>query len=378
MFVLALSLLACSGSPEAPPAPVDPPPPAPVEPPAPAPLPPAGAGETRLLDLDNPGGANGAPQGAMFVVPGGADASATSGPLSDGATGAVLEVRTAADALVCAQAVRMSGKTTFTGRTKLTALTKGAGPYDGLNVELRARGEANELIPAATTRYTLLHNFTSVGGWEEWSYEAAPPAGAVKGELCLRFVGSAGRVEIDALGVTAAGVAPAGVAAADVQTTPIAETRWDLDAPGGVNGAPLGFEFIVPTPDATATAGDVGGATGFRLAATKPGNALACSDRFALVGPGTAKVRIKVDKVDSDARGWTGFVTELRAWDAAGALVSPAGAQYTTLDTAKAAGDWREVTAPFTPPAGAATGRICVRFVEATGVAAVDWVAVGG
>jgi hypothetical protein len=378
MLALPLALLACGGPTTEP----EPAPPAPAEQevPPPAAPPPSSAGVSRRVELDAAGGLNGAPADAAFIVPAGVDATASMKAFDGGARGVSLEVRTAGDALVCTQPIPIGERLTFRTRVRLSSIQTGAASYDGLNLELRARGPAGELISPPTTRYLLISNLKQAGDWQEVEAEIAPPVGAVNGEFCARFVASTGVADVDWIEVLAPGVAAAPANAADVATVSVTEKRWELDATGGGNGAPVGFDFILPptAPGVKATAGDVGGgAKGFRLEVTQAGNALACSEKFPVAGTQVLRARVKIEQVKADARAWTGFVTEVRTWDAAGALVSPPGAQYTTLDTARTAGDWREIEVSFAAPARAVEGRACVRFVESTGNAAVDWMAVG-
>lgn len=366
-MLLALSLLACSGSaPEPKPVeekPAEPAPVAPTPPPAPAAAP-----SGKVLELDATGGGAGAPAGVNFILPAGAAATATAGPLSDGSTGFKLAVDAPGDALVCTQATEIGPAFSFAARMRAT-VKPGPQEWMGLNLELRARDNSGALISPAGGRYVLLRNLRADADWATVEATAPTPAGATKGELCFRYVNSTGAVEVDRIELR--GVGGGGG---------LAQIRWDLDGPGGENGAPSGAAFYVPpgVDGVKATAGDVGGATGFALTVDKPANALACSVAFPATGKMEASGRVKVTKVQAGGGQYAGFTAEVRSYDAGGALVPGPGSQYIPLNVWKAAGDWSEFQVGFTTPAGATTAKICTRFVDSTGAASVDWLAVSG
>lgn len=376
---LLFALLACSGD-QADVKTVEPTPTPEVAPPEPVAPPPAAAptGESRTFELDAPGGAGGAPDGAAFIVPGGTNAETTAGALSDGSTGMKLVAKAEGDALMCTQLVQLGPTATIGTRMKVSDVKPGPQSWMGLNVELRTRDAAGALVSPAGTRYVLLRNDRAPTDWTEWELPVTVPAGATQGELCFRFVNSTGTVEVDRVVVNGGGAAGGGAAAtAAAAAGPV--TRWDLDAVGGGGGAPAGFDFLVPpgTAGTTVKAGPVAGGTGFSFTVSQPANSLACSQPFPVSGPMRAAARVRVAEIKTDARPWTGFTAEVRTYDGAGALVSPAGSQYTTLATVKTAGDWAEVGKGFSAPAGAATGKLCFRFVESTGSAEIDWAEAG-
>lgn len=369
MLTLLLALLACKGEGDvATPTPPAEPPPAPAVAPTPAP-PPAAPPETKALELDAPGGANGAPEGAAFVVPPGTQAEVVAGPLTGGATGMRMTVTAKGDALMCTQALPLGAQARVKARVRVADLKPGPQDWMGMNVELRARGAGGELISPSGSRYVLLRNLRADTDWTDVEANVATPAGATKGEVCFRFVDSLGTVEVDRVEVSGPATATDG--------GPAEVARWDLDQPGGGAGAPAGADFFVPQGAGAKTKiGDLGGGTGFALELDQAGNALACTQSFALTGKMQARGRVRARDVKSDARAWTGFVVELRAYDAGGTLVPAATMQYMPLSTVKAPGDWAEFAQPFVPPAGAANGKLCARFAEATGKADVDWLAV--
>ncbi len=380
--MLTLLLLACSGSESDVKTPTPPP-----EAPAPAatapttPTTPSPGPAAVTLDLDTVGGANGAPAGMAFIVPPGTAAQTTSGALSDGSTGFELVATAAGDALVCTTPRPVGSQIDVRARLKLAEIVPGPQDWMGLNVELRARDASGALVSPGGSRYVLLKNLRAGGDWTDIQATGAVPAGASQGEVCFRFVNSTGSVEVDSLTIAdpsapaAAAAAPGAAPAAPAGPA----TRWELDAPGGANGAPAGFSFLVPpgTGGAALTAGDVTGGKGIQFAVQQAGNTLACSDPFPVSPAMKAKARVKLGAVTADGRPHTGFVAEVRTFDAGNMLVSPMGSQYTTLATLKAPADWVEIGGPFSAPPNATTGKLCFRFVESTGTAEIDWAEAG-
>lgn len=380
MFTL-LTLFACSGGETAdiatPPPVVTPPPEAraSVAPPL------ATSGSVRTLDLDGLGGSGGAPAGAAFIVPAGTPAQLTAGTLSDGSTGMKLVANAPGDALMCTESVQLGSQVTFGTRMKVSEITPGPQEWMGLNVELRARDASGAVVSPGSGRYVLLRNERAQSDWTEWEAPILVPPGAVQGEFCYRFVNSTGTLEVDRVVITgaleSAAQVASGAASADAPTGPV--TRWELDTPGGGNGAPEGFDFLIPpgAPGMSAVAGPVAGGTGFTFQVAQAGNGLACSQPFPVSPNNRVRARVRLTDLKSDARAWTGFVAEVRAYDSANALVSPTTSQFTTIGTLKTAGDWVELDKSFPSPLGAATGKVCFRFVESTGTAEVDWVEAG-
>ena len=107
-----------------------------------------------------------------------------------------------------------------------------------------------------------------------------------------------------------------------------------------------------------------------------PANALVCTKPYATGGKVSARGRLRARAVDAKGGAYQGFTAEVRSYGADGALVPGVGSQYTPLRVWKAAGDWEEWEVAYTAPPNAATDKVCFRFVEATGKADVDWVAV--
>lgn len=359
-MLLAL-MLACS---------TEEPNPAPAEPPAaPPPEPPPAAPAATVLELDDLGGGGGAPAGMNFIVPAGSDAELVPGTVGDGATGFRMTVRAPGDALACTQPVDVNGTLGIRARLALSEVRTGGQPWMGLNLEVRARDASGALVSPPGARYVLVRNLTAPLGWGDVDGTAAIPPGAVRAEVCLRFVGATGTVEVDRI---------------ELHGTPMSATaggtRWELDQPGGENGAPLGASFLVPpgTPGAETFAGDLGGARGYRLAVRKPSNALVCTEPFPVAGTMRGRGRVRLTEAQAGGGAYSGFTAEVRSYDAAGALVSPPGSQFIPLQVWKVPGAWAEFEVPFTAPERAATARLCTRFVESTGVAEVDWLGVAG
>lgn len=372
---LALLLAACSGE-----SPAPAPAPEPAAPVAPAPAPPPAA-ETRTLPLDAPGGLNGAPEGLNFIVPDPKGAEAKAGPLSDGSTGFTLTARNPGDAVVCTQPMRLQPSVTFKSRVRVADIKPGAQPWMGMNVELRARDDAGNLVSPPGGRYTLLQNLREPGAFADLENAASLPTGATKGELCFRFVESRGTVEVDSIAVT--GALPEVAEAPAVVDIPAPTTRFELDQPGGGSGAPMGADFFIP-PGIAGVSTRVGPlenstASGFAFTVSQPGNALACSQAFPVTGGGTmwAQGSVRVREVSSDPRAFAGFTAEVRSYDGAGALVSPPGSQFTSIQVWKApTPDFAPFGKEFTVPDKAATAKICLRYAETTGAADVDWLGI--
>lgn len=353
-------LFACS---EPKPAPPSESPPAPAEPVPPAPP----ATEARVLELDDLGGGGGAPAGMNFIVPPGSDAELVPGGLEAGAKGFRMTVRAHGDALACTDPFEVGPTLGAKVRLRLAGVTTGGQPWMGLNIEARPRDAAGALVSPAGSRYLLLQNLTADAPWGEVEVAGAVPVGAVRAELCFRFVNATGTLEVDRVELQGV-AAPAAVGG----------TRWELDEAGGQNGAPKGAAFLVP-PGSTGVetfAGDLGGVMGYRLRVSAPGNALVCTDAFPVAGKMVATGRARARGVRAGGGPYQGFTAEVRSYDAAGALVSPPTAQFIPLKVWTAESDWTGFTSAFTPPAGAATGKLCTRFVEATGVGEVDWLGV--
>lgn len=329
----------------------------------------AAVGESRRFDLDLPGGGAGAPFGANLFVPPGAQGSVRVGPLSDGSRGAELSVPAAFDTVLCTSPVAAAGALEVTARLRVAELVAPA----VVELELRPRDATGGLVSPPESRFVRLSSWSAAGEWGEWSGRAALPEGAVKAELCLRLVGGAGRVELDAASVVTPGVPLPPV-------VPAVTRRWELDEAGGERGAPLGFAFLVPpgTVGAELAGGEREGARGVWLRVTQPGNAVVCSEGFSAATGMVGRGRVTVEAVTSDERPWTGFVAEVRTYDLVGGLVSPGGGAFTQLRTWRSPAAGEDFAVAFAPPSEATTAKLCFRFVESTGVAFVDWAGVGG
>ena len=342
----------------------------PVVPPLPEEVP---TGQSRAFELNVGGGGSGAPFGMNLFVPPGAVGSVRVGVLSDGQKGGTMTVPTAGDSVMCTSPVALHGPVTVGARMRVTELSPTTDDWSGLDVELRARDAAGALVSPEGSRFQRVKQVRSAGDWEAWTLPVTPPEGAVKGELCWRFVKATGTVEVDRAEVVTDGVPlPPPI--------PIVAVEWPLNEGGGGSGAPRGFDFLIPpgTTGVTLESGALaGGATGIQMAVTKAGNAVTCSQAFTVASGMVARARVKVESLETDQRPWTGFVTEVRAYNLIGELTSPTGTPFTLVQAIKAPGDWQEVEQAFAPPADAVTGKLCFRFVESTGVALIDQASVG-
>jgi hypothetical protein len=341
--------------------PIDHPPVVPDAPTAPE------TGESLAFELDFAGGLNGAPYGTAFFIPPNTQAVAASKVLSDGSEGFELVAEAPGDAVVCTRPIKVLGPFTVGARQRVASVEGVTQSWSGVQAEIRARRDDNSLVEVPGTRYLPLRHTQTATDWESWEERVEPPPGTRKVEVCWRFVGTTGTVEVDRVQLVTEGVPlPPPV--------PVVSLDWDLDDVGPA-GSPEGFDFLIPpgTQGVSLTAAD----GGIRFEVSRPGNAVACSQPFS-VAPGMLfRGRLRIPELETDARTWTGFVAEVRSYDMIGGLASPPGMPFTTLETWKATSDWAEFEAAFAPPATAVTGKLCFRFVESTGLAELDWVAVG-
>lgn len=163
-------------------------------------------------------------------------------------------------------------------------------------------------------------------------------------------------------------------------TGDLPETRWELDAPGGGGGAPVGADFYIGAEmvGSSTYVGELGGAVGFTLTVTRPSNAVACSQPFPVVPKMVGRGRVRVRDVQPGPGPYQGFTAEVRNYDTKGVLVPGPGSQYVSLQVWRERSDWVEFGVPFTPPEHTDNAKICLRFVDATGEADVDWLGVSG
>lgn len=382
VWVALVAVLAGCGSEQEQPL-VAPWPEAPVVPDVPSDVPDA---ESRAFEMNFGGGGAGAPYGVNFFIPTGTVATATTGPVGADREGFTLTVPQPGDAVVCSASVRMRDRVHLSGALSLTAVSPTAEGWTGFDLEVRARDEQKQIVSPAGARFVQVQHLREpTDGFVDWEADVELPAGAVQGEVCWRFVKATGSVEVDRLVVESPGV-PVPVA------PPIVAVDWPLDEPGGAGGAPLGFAFLIPPGTLGAdlalyrepasaperpTPGEQGVERGVRMAVTQAGNALVCSDAFSVAPGMTVRGRVKVESVQTDARAWTGFVAEIRTYDMVGGLASAGATPFTLLKAWKTPGEWEDFDAPFAPPAGAANGKLCFRFVESVGVARVERASVG-
>lgn len=328
--------------------------------------------ESRSFGLDAEGGRSGAPIGASYFLPDATQAVAVTGALSDGSRGFSLEATRPGDGTVCLAPVRLGAGIKVHARTRLVALGAEGPTWSGAVFELRARGADGKLVGADGKPYIPLSVRKDVGGWEEWEAEARVPDGAKRGEVCVRFVQKTGKIEVDQVVVEAPGV-PVPV------ERKVRAVRWELDTPGGGKGGPDGVDFLIPpgTKGATLLAGEVQGGRGFRMEIESRGNAAVCTQPVPVAAGMKLRGRVRVERIETDEREWTGMVFEVRTFNLLGGLASPPVTPYNFILAKKAVSDWEEFERVFVPPDGAVTGKLCWRFVESTGVGEVDWLAIG-
>ncbi len=325
-------------------------------------------GQSRAYEMDLEGGAGGAPLGTRFLFPPGAAGLGTTGPLSDGSLGATFTVDVPGNAVFCTDALRLAGKATLTTRMRVSSLNGQGDARAAVEIELRSRDEANKPIAGDGRAFPLVHRIRAQGDFEDVTEEIEIPAGALKGEMCWRFVHATGTIEVDRVEVLTPGVA-----LSDKAT--VVGVRWELDTDGGTYGAPAGFAFLIPPGTKGATLVRVDG--GIRIGVAQQGNAVACSDPVSVAAGMRARGRFRVLSVETEPGVKTGFMAELRTYDLVGRLASAGRVAYTNVVTAIAPTEWTEFERPITPPEGAVTGKLCFRFAKATGVAEVDWGSLG-
>lgn len=339
----------------------------------------------KVFDLDLPGGHGGAPAGSSFHLPPGAVVETFAGDLGDGTLGLRLGARAEGDALACTERMAVGASGALVVRLRVPELVAGGVAWHGLDLEMRARDAGGALVSPEGSRYVVLQRWREpVGQWTELTAPFATPAGAVTGEFCFRFVKSTGVVEVDRVQVL--GESPAGAPAA---TAPAADAtpgapdggalgRWDLDEAGPI-GAPPGTTFVLPA-EAAASSLRVdaleGGATGVRIEVPSPGNALLCTEPFAAAPTLRARARVRTAAVAGPGKAGTGFVAEARCFDPSGTLAPGPVGPYLRLGEWTEPTAWVELDAEIQPPPTAATAKLCFRFVDATGVAEVDWIEV--
>ncbi len=343
----------------------------------------------RTYALDDAAGHNGAPTDFNFSLPDAGAGTAVAGTLSDGSKGVTLTATSASDDAACTLPAPMGPSITVSARMKVAAVMHGSGARDGLQLTLRAYDDDGSPVPGSDGAAVVLQTVREPGAFGNVDGKGALPSGATRGAICVAFAGSTGRAEIDSLTVDGLLVEalPAGVGAGQPATPtvfPPPTVRVDLDSPGGGSGAPTGADFFLPTnaTGVSATAGPIAGtrASGLTLEVTTPGDAMVCSQAFSVVpgAPLWAQGYARVRAVNADATATTGLVAEFRPGDATGKLGSAATALPLRVWKAATLGpDGAARLGPFgaevTAPADSATGRVCLRFADATGAVDVDW-----
>lgn len=148
----------------------------------------------------------------------------------------------------------------------------------------------------------------------------------------------------------------------------------ELNAGGGIGGAPEGMFFIVPPGiNAEAVAGPLSdGAVGAKLTVRQPGDALMCTQSVQLGPQAFVRARLKVPEITPGGGSWMGMNLELRARDAKGNLVSPPGVMYTLVQNIREPVGWTDVEGRVQVPVGATQGEVCLRFVLSTGTVELD------
>lgn len=369
------------------------------------------------LSLDQGGGSKGAPQGMAFLFPPGAAVEAKSGPLSDGSTGFRFAVPEEGTPVVCTLPLPITTKMTFGTRMRLSEIKPGPQKFMGLAVELRNRDAQGNLLSPAGGRYVSVKVLREAGDWQSWEADVEPVEGAVSGEFCFRFARATGVVEVDQIAILPVGMHMDGAATAAVAPSPSATApvesptcpsgccpcdganasaigaavasggtnkkpkvglpvKWDLNEPGGKNGAPKGFEFIAGNGGATKVSLTKGEDAGLHIETTATDSAVVCSDRFPSAGRLLVHGRVAVDDYKSNGKKNSGFLVELRSFDASDHLVGTQQVRFQRLFVAQTVVPWFEFSKGVEAPDAAVISRVCARFTEATGKATIDWLSV--
>lgn len=349
-------------------------------------------GELRTLELDEPGGAGGAPLGMAFIVPPGTTVDTFSGPLSGDNKGLRLGVRQAGDALACTSSIAASGSLYVKARVKIPEIVPGPAAWHGLNMEVRARSLAGALVSPPGSPYVLLANLREPTDWTTVESKVTLPAGTASAEVCLRFVHSTGVLELDRLQIVAPKGDLPGLAATPTlpaatplppATPVVAPTPPPMALPPAQVVTPTAVTpppapVATPEPEPTRSSRKSKGAVastssegGVALRLDQPGSALAC-------GPWMAGGAFKVEgTLDVSAQGmtppdWSGVLVEGVAQDSAGRPVSTSAGPSTPLFSLYEPARDRTFDATFSPPSGTARARVCVRFNAASGNAEIS------
>jgi hypothetical protein len=339
-------------------------------------------GTLKDFGLDQAGGLGGAPEGMVFVLPPGASATATFGPLGDGADGVRLAVTQPGDALVCTQPLPLGPQAFFRARARVPEITAGNGSWMGMNVELRARDGMGGLVG----QYVMIKNVREPMGWQDIDQRLPVPAGSTQGEFCFRFVLSTGVVEIDKISVVSkidgsapvapppapvvsATPAPASAPAAPTPAAPAPAPTALFSTKKTKELTPVAVVAASPPPSAAPPPATVVGTSnnGFTLRLDLRGSSVGCSRWLPTVPSlhvsGTAALSV----VNPDAAGWSGLAVEGYARDAQGRPMLVGGAPWAPLYVTTTAGPEQQFSLDWVPPAGAVRVRVCGRFADAAG-----------
>ena len=165
---------------------------------------------------------------------------------------------------------------------------------------------------------------------------------------------------------------PRGTASKEIAGIPI---KWEMNQ--SVGGLPSGFEFIPGKAPKTTVGMYRGDETGLAIRATGGDGSVSCSERFVsgqrLIVRGRAQVTgIVLDPAKSNSA----FIIEVRNYSADGKLLQTQSVRFQRVFVVETLVDWFEFSKDVKPPTETAFSRLCARFVEASGEAALDWLSV--
>lgn len=316
--------------------------------------PPKFDGEVRTLELDTGGGAGGAPEGMVFIVPSGSQAALTAGDLGEGITGFRIVAAAPSDAVVCTNAIPMGGSVFVKARVRVTDITPGASDWQGATVEVRSRDDAGALISPTGAMFNEVKVLREKAPWADVSAKVPLPPGTAKGEVCFRMAVSTGTMDVDRLMV----IAPHGKG-----------TAAKVDVP---SAPPVAAVVAKPGNAPPANAPSAPGGRGLAFDAPAVTSQVACSQWLPASKAITVFGELTVSQQDPAAPDWSGLAVEAYAVGAGGPWISASGAPYTPLRTRTVSGT-ENFSETYRAPAGAQQVKFCARYSAAAGSARVDW-----
>lgn len=165
---------------------------------------------------------------------------------------------------------------------------------------------------------------------------------------------------------------PRGTSSKEIAGIPI---KWEMNQ--SIGGLPSGFEFIPGKSPKTSVGMYRGDETGLAITSTGGDGSVSCSERFVSGQRLIVRGRVQVTGIVLDpAKSNSAFIVEVRNYSADGKLLQTQSVRFQRVFVVETLVDWFEFSKDVKPPAETAFSRLCARFVEASGEAAVDWLSV--